>query len=106
MRVALKKIATSSGRLRTNDAISFKKIAEKSLVDAGIMKQPKPEFVQHRYHKRLAVMGTKIYSYGTHVANINHKLKQVKKRGYWSNTTSTHVNYVAYQLDYEIVEPK
>ena len=64
-----------------------------------------PEFVQKRYHKRLSVQGTKVFSYGTHVADINHTTKRVKKRGWWSMTTSTHINYVAHELGYEIVEP-
>lgn len=65
-----------------------------------------PVFVQKRYLNRLSVDGTKIYSYGTHVANIDHKGKRVKKLGWWSVTTSTHINYVAYELGYEIVDAK
>ena len=45
-----------------------------------------------------------IFSYGTLVGLINHDLGQVIRLGYWSMTTSKHINYVARFLDYDVVD--
>lgn len=50
------------------------------------------------------VKGTKIYSYNTHVADIDHKNKTVRPNGYYSKTTSKHINYVAKEYGYKVVK--
>jgi len=46
-----------------------------------------------RYKQNLRVIGGKVYSYDTHVATI--KGAELVIHGYWSMTTSKHVNHVA-----------
>jgi len=53
-----------------------------------------------RYKENLRVISDKVYSYDTHVANIDHDKKEVVILGYWSATTSKHINYVAKELNY------
>lgn len=55
-----------------------------------------------RYKRNLRVVGDEVYSYGTHVATIEgcHLIVH----GYWSMTTTKHVNYVARELGLEIVK--
>lgn len=48
-----------------------------------------------RYKKNLKVEGDKVYSYDTHVATIDQEAGQLIIHGWWSVTTSRHVNYVA-----------
>lgn len=47
-----------------------------------------------RYKRNLAINGNKILSYGTHVATINFAEKTITRHGFWSSTTSKHINYV------------
>ena len=61
-------------------------------------------FIQNLYHQNLKVTGNSIYSYSTHVAEIDHVNKEVTALGYWSSTTSKHINYVAKQLGYQVVK--
>lgn len=46
-----------------------------------------------RYTKNLKVEGDKVYSYDTHVATMSGDKLLV--HGYWSVTTSKHINHVA-----------
>jgi hypothetical protein len=55
-----------------------------------------------RYNKNLRVVDEKIYSYYTHVADINIEFKIVKVLEWWSVTTSKHINYVARELNYKL----
>lgn len=55
-----------------------------------------------RYNKNLRVVDEKVYSYDTHVATINPLDKIVKVLGWWSATTSKHINYVARELNYTL----
>ena len=48
-----------------------------------------------RYSKNLRINGSKVYSYDTHVATIDHTGRKLLVHGYWSVTTSKHVNHVA-----------
>lgn len=57
-----------------------------------------------RYKQNLKVVDDKIYSYNTHVATINHHKYTVEILGWWSVTTSKHINYVAKTLNYKIVK--
>ena len=46
--------------------------------------------------------GGKVYSYGTHVATIDHDSRTVIAHGKWSSTTTKHVNAAARELGYEV----
>jgi hypothetical protein len=55
-----------------------------------------------KYVQNLRREGNKIYSYATHVATIeNENLIQL---GYWSQTTQKHINYVARQLNLNLIK--
>lgn len=51
-----------------------------------------------RYKKNLRLDGTKVISYTTHVATIDKARDYLWVHGYWSQTTSKHINYVAKEL--------
>ncbi len=54
-----------------------------------------------RYKQNLRIIGNDVYSYNTNVATIiNDKLLFL---GWWSVTTSKHINYVARELDLDII---
>jgi len=55
-----------------------------------------------RYKKNLSLENNSVYSYNTKVAEIDHVNETIKLLGYWSKTTSTHINYVARQLGYTL----
>jgi rRNA maturation endonuclease Nob1 len=57
-----------------------------------------------RYRQNLHVAGTYVYSYDTHVASIDGDKLIV--HGWWSTTTSKHVNYVARELGLTLVPYK
>ena len=44
----------------------------------------------------------KVFSYDTHVANIEHQNKVVKAFGWYSETTTRHINHVADVLGYRV----
>ena len=52
--------------------------------------------------KNLAVIGNKVWSYTTNVATI--KGDKLLSHGYYSQTTTRHINYVAEQLNLKIVK--
>ena len=47
-----------------------------------------------RYAENLQTVGDKIFSYGTHVATFKRGTGVVTK-GWWSSTTSKHINFIA-----------
>jgi hypothetical protein len=49
-----------------------------------------------RYQSNLRVVDNRVISYTTHVATIEGDTLRVL--GYWSQTTSKHINYVASEL--------
>ena len=49
-----------------------------------------------RYQANLRVVDNRVISYTTHVATIEGDTLRVL--GYWSQTTSKHINYVASEL--------
>ncbi len=49
-----------------------------------------------KYHENLQTVGNKIFSYGTHVATFKPGQGVVTK-GWWSSTTSKHINFIARQ---------
>jgi len=57
-----------------------------------------------RYTQNLQVNDENVFSYNTKVAEINHTEKTVTKLGYWSVTTSKHINYVASEFGYEVTK--
>ena len=62
----------------------------------------------NRYKQNLRIIGNDVISYDTHVAEIKdgklYKLKwHVPGVGSTSPTTSRHINYVAQELNLEIV---
>jgi len=59
-------------------------------------------FIQRKYFKNLHVIGNFIYSYNTKVAKINWIQEKVVLLGYWSATTTKHINYVAKELKFLI----
>ena len=55
-----------------------------------------------KYNQNLRIEGNKVISYVTHVATINgDKLEQL---GYWSMTTQKHINYVARELNLNLIK--
>ena len=50
-----------------------------------------------RYTQNLRIEGFKVWSYTTHVATIEGQNLIVL--GYWSQTTSKHINYVAKEFN-------
>jgi len=49
-----------------------------------------------RYQSNLRVVDNRVISYTTHVATIEGSALRVL--GYWSKTTTKHINYVASEL--------
>lgn len=56
-----------------------------------------------RYKKNLTVDGRNVYSYNTLVAIIDFEFQVVRRLGYWSQTTSKHINYVASTFNFPVV---
>lgn len=57
-----------------------------------------------RYKQNLVVIDSKVYSYNTHVADINHEKNEVISYRFYSQTTTKHINYVASQLMYKHIK--
>ena len=55
-----------------------------------------------KYKQNLRIDGDFVYSYSTKVAEIDHLEEKVKPLGYWSMTTSKHINYVAREYGYKV----
>lgn len=55
-----------------------------------------------KYKQNLTQVGDKIYSYTTHVATIAGET--LKVHGYWSMTTSKHINYVAREYNLTLIK--
>ena len=56
-----------------------------------------------KYKQNLRIQADYVVSYDTNVATINHKKRTVTPLGWWSSTTSKHINYAASQLKYKVV---
>jgi hypothetical protein len=56
----------------------------------------------NRYKENLLVSDEAIFSYLTKVAKIDHINKIVTPLGWWSVTTSKHINYVANEYNYKV----
>lgn len=57
-----------------------------------------------KYTKNLHIEGSKVISYTTHVATIDHGKRQLLVHGWWSSTTSKHINHVADIYRLEVVK--
>lgn len=57
-----------------------------------------------KYKDNLKVDSDFVYSYGTKVAEINHSSRTIKPLGYWSTTTSKHINYVGSYYGYKVLK--
>ena len=57
-----------------------------------------------KYKQNLVIDGDFVYSYSTKVAEIDHLEEAVRPLGYWSMTTSKHINYVAKVYGYDVVK--
>jgi len=55
-----------------------------------------------RYKLNLRATDDAVYSYGTRVAEINHRDRTITPLGWWSVTTSKHINYVGSEYGYEV----
>ena len=55
-----------------------------------------------KYKQNLRIEGNKVWSYTTHVATIESG--KLIEHGWWSMTTQKHINYVARELDLELVK--
>ena len=50
-----------------------------------------------KYKENLTIIGNSVYSYSTEVAEI--KGDELHVFGWWSKTTSKHINYVAQEFN-------
>ena len=57
-----------------------------------------------KYTQNLRVDDDYIYSYCTKVATIDHVKRQVTPLGWWSVTTSKHINYAAKEMGMSVVK--
>tara|TARA_R110000851_G_scaffold185935_3_gene335208 strand:+ start:258 stop:446 length:189 start_codon:yes stop_codon:yes gene_type:complete len=57
-----------------------------------------------KYKQNLRKEGNKIISYITHVATIEGD--ELMQLGYWSMTTQKHINYVASELNLNLIKTK
>ena len=48
-----------------------------------------------RYRKNLFTRGDSIFSYNTEVAKLDREKGKITTLGWWSMTTSKHINYIA-----------
>ena len=55
-----------------------------------------------KYKQNLKVDYNNIWSYETKVAEIDHDKRTIKPLGWWSVTTSKHINYVGSEYGYEV----
>lgn len=57
-----------------------------------------------KYKQNLRIEGNRVISYTTHVATIDHANRKLLVHGWWSATTSKHVNHVADTYGLELVK--
>jgi len=59
-----------------------------------------------RYKKNLSIVNIEgveyVKSYDTLVAVLDHKTETMYMLGWWSKTTSKHINYVVKELNYKL----
>jgi hypothetical protein len=59
-----------------------------------------------KYKQNLKTSSTHVLSYDTEVAEIDHATQTIKPLGWWSMTTSKHINYVGSEYGYEVQKVK
>ena len=59
-----------------------------------------------KYKQNLRATENHVFSYETKVAEINHATQTIKPLGWWSMTTSKHINYVGSEYGYEVQKVK
>ena len=59
-----------------------------------------------KYKQNLKVDYHNVWSYDTKVAEIDHRNRTIKPLGWWSRTTSKHINYVGSEYNYEVQKVK
>jgi hypothetical protein len=59
-----------------------------------------------KYKQNLRATDNYVYSYETKVAEIDHETRTIKPLGWWSMTTSKHINYVGSEYGYEVQKIK
>ena len=57
-----------------------------------------------KYRENLLVSDDTVFSYLTRVAEIDHEKREINPLGWWSVTTSKHINYVAREYDYKVTK--
>ena len=57
-----------------------------------------------KYRENLLVSDDAVFSYLTRVAEIDHEKREINPLGWWSVTTSKHINYVAREYDYKVTK--
>jgi hypothetical protein len=55
-----------------------------------------------KYKQNLRATDDAVYSYDTRVAEIDHRNRTITPLGWWSRTTSKHINYVGSEYNYEV----
>tara|TARA_R100000900_G_C3256843_1_gene148586 strand:- start:18 stop:200 length:183 start_codon:yes stop_codon:yes gene_type:complete len=55
-----------------------------------------------RYKQNLRIDGNRVISYTTHVATIEDG--NLVQLGWWSQTTQKHINYVAQELNLNLIK--
>tara|TARA_R100000234_G_scaffold111552_1_gene84582 strand:+ start:2123 stop:2356 length:234 start_codon:yes stop_codon:yes gene_type:complete len=60
----------------------------------------------NRYKLNLRATDDAVYSYGTRVAEIDHKNKIITPLDWYSVTTSKHINYVGSEYGYKVQKVK
>jgi len=59
-----------------------------------------------KYKQNLKTSSTHVLSYDTEVAEIDHATQTIKPLGWWSMTTTKHINYVGSEYGYEVQKIK
>jgi len=55
-----------------------------------------------KYKQNLKADYNNVFSYNTKVAEIDHNKREITPLGWWSVTTSKHINYVGNEYDYKV----
>ena len=73
----------------------------------GVKMTPPADFTEglrtfDKYKQNLKADSNNIFSYDTKVADIDHVKREITPLGWWSVTTSKHINYVASEYGYKV----
>ena len=59
-----------------------------------------------KYKKNLFTRGYSIFSYNTEVAKYDPEKGKIFTLGWWSTTTSKHINYIAKLWDFDVIKKR